>query len=233
MRKTAWNEGPEALGDEDHQDVGEDEQRVEDREEFNVRQPGQFVVEVVATQDDEGAQQNEGDALLGGHEAKQVVGQAHVLFLARLDAVIDSQQGEDGQGAEPVPQDMVDRGQVFAHGDGLREMREFLERVPQEDEGEDLELFSHGFGEGTGQGEDEADDLEDQHQGEGQVHGVKVIRGGVSGQEGREQALTVEFYACQRPEKDDDESQGEAPVHAFVLPEMMERVEDEGQAFEE
>jgi len=71
------------------------------------------------------------------------------------------------------------------------------------------------------------------HQGESQVHGVEVIRGGVPGQEGREQALTAEFYACQRSEKDDDEPQGEAPVHALVFPEMMERVEDEGQSFEE
>lgn len=128
---------------------------------------------------------------------------------------------------------MKDRGQLRAHhGDWLGKVRQLLEGVPQQDEREDLELLAHGPGKGAGQGEDEAHDLKDQHQGEGQIHGVKMVGGRVRGQCGREQSLPVQFDAYESGQEHDDEPQGETPMHAFSFPEMMQRVENIGESLE-
>ena len=221
---------PEALGNEHDQDVGEDEQGVEDRKEVDVRQPGQAVVKIGQTENDKDCEKQEGDAFFGRDKAKQVVGQAHVLLFDRLDAVVDAEQDENDQCAETIAQNVQNRSQ-FGHGDGLGKIGQLFEGVAQQDQGQDFKLFAHGARKRAGQGEDQADHFQDQDQGKGQIDGVKMVGRGVCGQGGRQQTLPVQLDDGHGPQKNQDQPQGQPPVHAFVFPEMMQRVENKGQAF--
>lgn len=223
---------PEALGNEHHQNIGEDEQGVENREEIRMREAGEHGVKVLCAQHDKRGEDEQGDTLLGRHKPEQVVGQAFFLFLHGLNAVIDAEQGENDQSAEAVPENMQDRGQV-RDSDGLGKGRKLFERVAQQDEGQNFELFAHGFGERTGQSEDEADHFQDQDQSEGEVHGMEMIGRRVCGQNLGQHTLAVHFDDGHSPQEDQNQSKGESPVHALALPEMVQRIEKIGDTFKE
>lgn len=79
------------MGNEHHQNVGEDEQGVENREEIRMREAGEHGVKVLRAQHDKRGEDEQGDALLGGHKPEQIVGQAFFLFFHGLNAVIDAE----------------------------------------------------------------------------------------------------------------------------------------------
>lgn len=127
---------------------------------------------------------------------------------------------------------MQDRGQV-RDGDGLGKGRKLFERVAQQDEGQNFELFAHGFGERAGQCEDEADHFQNQDQSEGEVHGMEMIGRCVRSQNLGQQTLAVHFDDGHGPQKDQNQGKGESPVHALALPEMVQWIEKIGDALKE
>ncbi len=131
----------------------------------------------LAADDHQGSEEHEGDEFLGGDKARSLRGVVADGLVA-LEPGVDHENGEDRQGAEGIGEDVEN---LVTDGlgplDGFGELGELFERLPNQDQRHDLELFADRRRDRLGEGEDQRDHLGEQQQSEGPEDRVEVFVG--------------------------------------------------------
>ena len=139
---------------------------------------------------------------------------------------VDAQGHEDAQGPQRRDRDVDDGIEVAGDAHRLGQMRQLLEGVAQQDQGQDLELLAHGARKGCGDDEDQAHDLQPQDQGEGQLDGAEMAVGRQLGQGGRQHALPFELHAAQGRHIDPENDQRHLALDVGTLPIVVQPVKN-------
>src|SRR5665647_1495943 len=184
------------LGDQNNEDIGEDQLGVETVQEIRMFHPQERQIHRITAHEDKRDQQHERNRLFRGDKAEQIH-VAAILFAPLLDLVIDPQEDENQQRAETAGQDMQHLVLVAQIGERLGKIRQFLEGVPDEDQGENFELLAQRPGKGTGQDKDQADHLQDEDDGEGRMDRKKMVYRHQRRQVCGQKALPVQFNSGQ------------------------------------
>ena len=132
-----------ALRDEYQRDVGEDQYRVDGLEKAHVLagvdvDPG--IPDADAQKDDE---QRQREQLFADDETHAHL-RALDVGIAGGQLPVDAQGHEDAQGPQRRDRDMDDGIEVAGDAHRLGQVRQFLEGIAQQDQGQDLELFAYG-----------------------------------------------------------------------------------------
>ena len=214
-----------ALRDEDQRDVGEDQRRVDGLEKAHVLagvdvDPG--IPDADAQKDDEQRQRKQ---LFADDETHAHL-RALDVGIAGGQLPVDAQGHEDAQGPHRRDRDMDDGIEVAGDAHRFGQVRQFLEGIAQQDQGQDLELFAHGPRKGRGDDEDQAHDLQAQDQGEGQLDGAEMAVGRQLGQGGRQHALALELHAAQGRHIDPEDDQRHLALDVGALPIVVQPVKN-------
>ena len=109
-------------------------------------------------------------------------------------------------------------------GERLVRLGEDLQRLPQQDEREDLELLPRRDGEGGGQAEDQPHDLVGEQEVHGRLHRVEVIGRREAAQRLVQQALPVELRPGHRGQEDRHQRHRHHPARGRALAARLQPV---------
>ena len=145
---------------------------------------------------------------------------------------VDDGPGEDEHGARGVGRHPENHVEVPHDADGLAQVRQLVERLPQQDEAEDLQLLAEGVGDGRGEPEDQVEDLRDQEERHDPADGREVVRRHLPAEEAPGDPAPREFDPDHRAQEGEEQQPGRQHARAVRVPQSLEAVvePDEGVA---
>ena len=217
-----------AQGDQHQQDVGEDQDRVHRLEERHRIAPDRQLPNVVRPHRRETDQEQNGDGFLGGDEARALAAVRRNRDVV-LHAVERRQRDEDRERPGGVGQHVRHRAPHLRPVHRLVHDGEPLERLPQQDQGEDLELLAHRVGHRLGEREHQRHRLEQQQQRERDVHREEVVGGELPAEPAGEHVVAVDFDHQQREQERRHQHAADAALGRRRVPALLDEVEEPGQ----